>query len=153
MTEKSIRADIVEAIEGVNHAGKVYDHIPWSSTWDVHLDKFKTRINGYVNAFRGFTVSLTSMTQTGEILTTDTERAVRAYQYAIRGYHAISEDDDSENDFLEVVLDVITALDGLNISSYPRPLAQLEYNPAEVGGVLCHVAEITMDDIREQVDC
>lgn len=156
MTEPTIRAAIVDGINAVNDTGMVYDHIPWSASWDVHLKLFNCQIAGR-DAWRGFTVSLaneTPVTTSGTILETTSGADTRTYRYTVRGYHAISEADNSENEFIEVVLEVLDKLDTLNLSSFQRDRAQLTvYQPETIGDVLCHYAEIALDNIRETVSC
>lgn len=156
MSEQTIRQAIVDGINAVNDVGMVYDHIPWSGSWDVHLALFGCQIQGR-NAFRGFTVSLsaeTPVTTSGTILETTSGADTRTYRYTVRGYHAVSEADNSENEFIEVVLAVLDKLDTLNLSTFQRDRAQLTvYQPETIGDVLCHYAEIEMSNIRETVSC
>jgi len=156
MTEATIRAAIVDGIEDVTDAGVVYDHIPWSGSWDVHLALFQCRVAG-INAFRGFTVSLAAgapISVTGEILGTTAGTDVKTFNYTVRGYHGINEADNSENEFIEVVIAVMDKIDTLNLSEFKRDRAQLvTYQPETIGDVLCHYAEIAVSNIREEVDC
>lgn len=156
MTESTIRQAIVDGINTVNDVGMVYDHIPFSASWDVHLALFKCQINGR-NAWRGFTVSLANdnpISQSGFVMETTSGADTVDYRYVIRGYHAISEADDSENEFIETVIAVMAKLDTLNLSTYRRDLAQLTvYQPETIGDVLCHYAEIALNNIREDASC
>lgn len=153
MTEPTIRKGIVDAIQSKPKAGMVFDHIPWSATWDVHLEQFKCRIGG-VNMLRGFTVSLISMPQDGEILEDEPDPATRTHNYEVLGYQGISQSQETETSFLEVVLEVMEAIDSKNLSTHQRDRSQLiSYRPDMVGSALCHVARISVPNIRETVGC
>lgn len=154
MSEPTIRAGIVSAIRGVSEVGKVYDHIPWASTWDVHIDQFRSKIGG-IDILRGFTVSMVTQSRSGNVIEAVSNGAdIGGYSYQVLGYQAIKESIDSENAFLSVVLNVLDALDGANLSVLTRPRSQLKsYNPEMVGNTLAHVARIEVNNIREAIDC
>lgn len=163
MSEKTIRQAIVDAIVSVESTGEVYDHVPWASTFDVVLDKFRIMEEGK-QLLRGFTVSMVEMSQTGKITQTSSGTDIRSYSYEVLGFQSVktstdevppdNRGNDSENQFLEIVLDVMAELDKTNLSTFRRPRCQLDnYRADMVGSVLSHVATIVIPNVEEEVDC
>ena len=154
MSETTIRAGIVDAINNIADTGNVYGFIPWAAAQDVHLDFFKVSLAGYTQAFRGFTVSCTSIAKSGTVTGDATSNGTSTFTFVVRGFHAIEGNgEDSETDFLGVVISVMDELDQTNLTRFPRDKSQLVYGPDMIGNVLCHVAEITLNNIREESAC
>jgi hypothetical protein len=146
MSEAAIRASIVTLIEGVSNVGNVYNREPLAATWDAFLDYFKVTISG-VDQVRGFTVSCEGIPRSGLVVAGVRNQANQARPgYKIRGYQSLNYKNDTENEFLAIVIDVMDALDGGIVSGsvFNAELAQLDvYQPRMFGGVVCHYAEIT----------
>lgn len=153
MSEATVRASIKTLLEGVTNIGLVYDLQPIATTWDVFLDRFKTTISS-VDMIRAWTISCEAIErQPFTASGTRNTGNINIYEYKIRGYTSLNFATSTEKSFLVVALAVMDALDGGIVSGnvYNADLAQLtNYQPDMLGGVLCHVAEITQL-VREQI--
>ena len=153
MSEATVRASIKTLVEGVTDIGIVYDLQPIATTWDVLLDRFKTTISS-VEMIRAWTISCEAIERQGFVASGARNTGnINIYQYKVRGYTSMNFATSTEKAFLIVALAVMDALDGGIVSGnvYNADLAQLtSYQPDMLGGVLCHVAEITQI-VREQI--
>lgn len=153
MSEATVRASIKTLIESVTNIGLVYDLQPIANTWDVFLDRFKTTVSS-VDMIRAWTISCEAIERQGFVASGDRNTGnINIYEYKIRGYTSFDFEISTEKIFLVVALAVMDALDSGIVSGtvYNADLAQLtSYQPDMLGGVLCHVAEITQL-VREQI--
>ena len=150
MADATHRAEIVRLIETVDDVGLVYDYRRLATEWDKILNLFKTTIDG-VPVIRGWQVTCVGIPTEGFVQTGQFNTGNRiTYQYVCEGFFSVDDATESEKAaFLKAkqVQDAVTsgtlfsAADGVIAVSLPA----LEFRYRNLGGVICHYAEIKIN--------
>lgn len=148
MSEATIRAAVLTAIQTVSNYGDAYDYVRWAVRKADFDSLFVNTIGGTVQV-RFWMLTLTGFDQVQTAMRRDAKGIHRQYAYRIDGYMTLDDSAATEKTFVALVEDVVEAMD----QNATLNLATTAYNnePAQVatidhvmyGGVLCHHAVIT----------
>jgi hypothetical protein len=159
--EDLARAAIKTVMESVEDVGEVHDYERFADDWDTMVSYFLAEELGDdddESYLRGWTISLREFEQEQETFGVahgggNTEIQ---YKYSLRGYEAVSDEDESEKSFVTLVLAVTAALDsagtlhsanredGANGNFYGPPVSVGRFDFRMFGDVLVHYVELQM---------
>jgi hypothetical protein len=153
MADATHRAEIVRLIETVDDGGLIHDYHRMASEWDKVLNFFKTTIGGEP-VIRGWLVTCTGITPEGFVQTGAFSTGLRnSFNYSVRGFFGVDDETESEKTAFQKAREVQVALTSSTLFSAADgviavTLPALEFNHSEIGGVLCHHAEITFSIVE-----
>ena len=143
--EAAIRADVKTVLDSVTNIGKTHDYKRWwkKGVWDSFKDLFKTTITS-VTQVRGWEIEYRG---SNGRYANGSRCIIDDHQYLIRGFMGLKDADETQKTFhalAEAVKDAINASTELDAYHDKTP-ASVALSEAEIGGVLCHMAEITFE--------
>ena len=160
--EIEARALIKTIIDAVTDVGEVHNYERFADDWETLVSFFVTELADETQLLRGWTIGLESMRQSTVTfggLNSGSSKQVD-YTYKIRGWEAVSDEDQSELDFVAIVLEVMDDLDNnatLHSGNLEGSGGAFDADPVQArldfrmfGSVLTHYVELTQV-VREVV--
>ena len=144
------RAQIVRMLQSVSGIGMVHDRERWATDWSKFLAVFTDPVS---HKILGWTITREATPSTWYT----SGQAEDSHLWVVRGYAGLSDADDSESAFQDLVETVRATLRhdptlGGTAEGISGPPAVRLFQPRLFGGVLCHYVEITFI-AKEVVDC
>lgn len=141
MSLANIREQIKAILSGVSGIGVVHDYDRWASTWEKFLDQYKDEATGKIN---GWAITRTKTPEEADSF----EKHARDYEFTVRGFYGLKDEDASEIVFQDLVEDICTAfrtnftLNSTCDESGPMQVVLVENRV--FGSVLCHYCELSI---------
>jgi len=144
-TYSRLIAAIRERVESVPDVGMVHAYQRFSQQMPDYLDHFMVTVDG-VDQIRGWVVTLAADAPiSAELVLPD--KLQRTYQFEIYGVMGLSDETETEVQFLDLVEAIMDAVEGRadlgTVGTYNvEPISMRVYQIRMFGNVLCHYCEI-----------
>ena len=146
MSYRDIMEQVKATLSAVANIGNVYAYVPYSADRDSMIDLFGFSLgDGSPSHLRAWTISRVGIIEDW----IGTEMSMVKHQMVLRGYLRFKDDGSSEPEFQDLIETVCDrfrprfTLQGT--SDITLPMQVEDISVVSLGGVLCHVVEITVE--------
>lgn len=145
MSDATLRASIKNILTSVPGAGQVHDYERWAADMAQFIAFFRDPVSKKVFGWEITRAAVPRIERIGN-------RFKVTHSYLVKGYYGLKDAEATEKIFNTVVDAMLLQLLGGIPGTEGTPLPRVDLiQPRMFGGVLCHYAEIRLDNVAEIV--